>query len=47
VDFRRSRSHLLADRQVGIGAKIVGHARYVTAQAPDVAISNSLFAEFL
>jgi hypothetical protein len=31
----------------GIGAKVVGHARYVAFQVPDVAISNSLFAEFL
>jgi hypothetical protein len=37
----------LREKLIKIGAKVVGHARYVAFQAPDVAISNSLFAEFL
>ncbi len=36
-----------APATIGIGAKIVGHARYAAFQVPDVAISKNLFAEFL
>ena len=32
---------------IGIGAKVVGHARYVAFQMAEVAISKNLFAEIL
>ncbi|MGO9642989.1 MAG: hypothetical protein ACLP1Y_16975 [Candidatus Acidiferrales bacterium] len=34
-----------APATIGIGAKVVGHARYAAFQVPDVAISKNLFAE--
>jgi hypothetical protein len=37
----------LKEKLIKIGAKVASDARYVAYQAPDVAISNSLFAEFL
>jgi len=40
-------SDLVDDRPatIGIGAKVVGHARYVAFQLAEVAISKNLFAE--
>ncbi len=42
-------SDLVGDRPatIGIGAKVVGHVRYVAFQMAEVAISKNLFAEIL
>jgi len=37
----------LKEKLIKIGAKVVGHARYVTFQLAEVAITGSLFAEIL
>jgi hypothetical protein len=37
----------LKDKQIKIGAKVVGHARYVAFQMAEVAISRNLFADIL
>jgi hypothetical protein len=37
----------LKEKLIKIGAKVVGHARYVAFQTAEVAISKNLFAEIL
>ena len=37
----------LQDRLIKIGAKVVGHARYVMFQMAEVAVSQNLFADIL
>jgi hypothetical protein len=37
----------LQEKLIKIGAKVVGHGRYVTFQLAEVAISRALFAEIL
>jgi Transposase DDE domain group 1 len=37
----------LKEKLIKIGAKVVGHARYVAFQMAEVAISKNLFAEIL
>jgi hypothetical protein len=37
----------LKEKLIRIGAKVVGHARYVAFQMAEVAISKNLFAEIL
>ena len=37
----------LREKLVKIGAKVVGHGRYVTFQMAEVAVSRQMFAEIL